>query len=153
MGEGIEARNGCFLWETFARDRMGGWWPKLRIQVIVRSHTLIELTRNVSTSNKVLSIRHEAPHTGMTAHPTGVRVLPHSLRHTSLSQLLSAPTMDPNRHRQKRRDRALPLLNAAIKAMDLAKEASSGTPAAAAFGSVSILLTTIRVRFSLFPTI
>ena len=48
---------------------------------------------------------------------------------------------------QKRRESALSLLNVAIEAMNLAKEASSGTPAKAIFGSVSILLTMIVVRF------
>jgi hypothetical protein len=40
-------------------------------------------------------------------------------------------------------------LNSAIEAMNLAKEALSMTPAKAVFGSVSILLTMIRVRFLL----
>ena len=52
--------------------------------------------------------------------------------------------------RQKRQDNALSLLNAAIEAMNLAKEVSSATPAKAIFGSVSILLTMIVVRFILF---
>jgi hypothetical protein len=46
---------------------------------------------------------------------------------------------------QQRRDGALSLLNAAIEAMNLAKEISSPTPAKAVFGSVSIILTMIRV--------
>ena len=37
-------------------------------------------------------------------------------------------------------------LNVAIEAMNLAKEVSSITPAKAVFGTVSILLTMIRVR-------
>ena len=52
--------------------------------------------------------------------------------------------------RQKRQDNALSLLNAAIEAMNLAKEVSSATPAKAIFGSVGILLTMIMVRFILF---
>ena len=47
---------------------------------------------------------------------------------------------------QKRRDDALSLLNVAIEVMNLAKEVSSITPAKAVFGSVSALLTMIRVR-------
>ena len=47
--------------------------------------------------------------------------------------------------RTKRQDNAIPLLNAAVEAMNLAKEVSSMTPAKAVFGSVSILLTMIRV--------
>ena len=46
----------------------------------------------------------------------------------------------------QRRDDALSLLDAAIEAMNLAKEVSSVTPAKAVFGSVSALLTMIRVR-------
>jgi hypothetical protein len=46
---------------------------------------------------------------------------------------------------QRRRDGALSLLNAAIEAMNLAKEVSSATPAKAVFGSVSVVLTMIRV--------
>ena len=48
--------------------------------------------------------------------------------------------MDPNP--QKHRARRLLVLNAAIKAMDLAKEASSATPATAVFGSVGVILMT-----------
>ena len=47
---------------------------------------------------------------------------------------------------QKRRETALSLLNAAIEAMNLAKEISGATPAKAIFGSVSVLLTMITVR-------
>ena len=46
---------------------------------------------------------------------------------------------------QRRRDGALSLLNVTIEAMNLAKEASSGTPAKAILGSVSIILTMIGV--------
>ena len=53
--------------------------------------------------------------------------------------------------RQKRRENALSLLDAAIEAMNLAKEISGGTPAKAVFGSVSVLLTMIMVRFLLSP--
>jgi len=60
--------------------------------------------------------------------------------------------MDANsqRPRPKRRDSALPMLNAAIEAMNLAKEVSCMTPAKAVFGSASIILTMIRVCFHLF---
>jgi hypothetical protein len=51
--------------------------------------------------------------------------------------------MDENT--QRRRDGALSLLNAAIEAMNLAKEVSSATPAKAIFGSVSAILVMIRV--------
>jgi len=48
---------------------------------------------------------------------------------------------------QKGRDGSISSLNIAIEALNLAKEAASVTPAKAVFGSVSILLTMIRVRF------
>ena len=52
--------------------------------------------------------------------------------------------------RPKGRDGILSSLNMAIDALNLAKELSSITPAKAVFGSVSILLTMIKVRFLLF---
>ena len=55
--------------------------------------------------------------------------------------------MDTNSQRQKRQGNTLSLLNVTIEAMNLAKEVSSATPAKAIFGSVSVLLTMIRVRF------
>ena len=55
--------------------------------------------------------------------------------------------MDAGSQRRNRQDDTLSLLNAAIDAMNLAKEAVSGTPAKAIFGSVGILLTMIRVSF------
>ena len=72
-------------------------------------------------------------------------------RHTVFSQLPRPSTMDTeSSKREKRRDDALSLLNAAVEAMNLAKEISSATPAKAVFGSVSVLLTMIMVRFLLF---
>ena len=47
-------------------------------------------------------------------------------------------------------DGFLSSLDMAIDALNLAKEVSSITPAKAAFGSVAILLTMIRVEFLLF---
>ena len=63
-----------------------------------------------------------------------------------LSQLPRPSTMDADPRRQKRRDNVISTLNAAIEAMNLAKEFSSVTPAKPVFGSVSVLLTMIRVR-------
>ena len=54
--------------------------------------------------------------------------------------------MEADSLRPRDRDGALSLLNAAIEAMNLAKEISSLTPAKAVFGSVGILLTMIKVR-------
>jgi len=47
--------------------------------------------------------------------------------------------------RPKGQDRTISALNVAIEAMDLAKEVASITPAKAVFGSVSALLTMIKV--------
>ena len=49
----------------------------------------------------------------------------------------------------KRRDTILSSLDVAIETLNLAKEVSTITPAIAVFGSVSILLTMIRVCFTL----
>ena len=65
-----------------------------------------------------------------------------------LSTKPRAPTMDPKSRRPRRQDNALSLLNAIIEVTNLTKELSSPTPAKAIFGSVSILLKMIRVRFS-----
>ena len=68
-------------------------------------------------------------------------------RHAIFIQIPRASTMDTKSQPQKRQDGALSSLNAAIEAMNLAKEISSITPAKAVFGSVSVVLTMIRVRF------
>ena len=54
--------------------------------------------------------------------------------------------MDADSRRQKRRENALSLLDAATEAMNLAKEISSHTPAKAVFGTVSVLLAMIKVH-------
>ena len=59
--------------------------------------------------------------------------------------------MDANSQRRKGQDNILSLLTVAIEAVNLAKEVTSATPAKAVFGSVSALLTMIRVRFTMFP--
>jgi hypothetical protein len=48
-------------------------------------------------------------------------------------------------------DTAVSALNATIEGLNLAKEVSSVTPAKAVFGSVSALLTMIKVRDSRVP--
>jgi hypothetical protein len=58
--------------------------------------------------------------------------------------------MDAKPQQSKGRDGILSSLNMAIDAMNLAKDIVDIAPARAAFGSVSALLTTIRVRFFLF---
>jgi len=58
--------------------------------------------------------------------------------------------MDPESQRPRGQDGALSSLNTAIEALNLAKEISGVTPAKAAFGSVGVLLTMIRVPFLRF---
>ena len=55
--------------------------------------------------------------------------------------------MTPKPERPKRQDNILSSLNVAIEALSLAKEVLSITPARAVCGSVSIILSTIRVCF------
>ena len=55
--------------------------------------------------------------------------------------------MTDNSERQKGRDGILSALNMAIDGLNFAKEIADATPAKAAFGSVAILLTMIRVSF------
>ena len=56
--------------------------------------------------------------------------------------------METNPKRPKR-DTVLSSLNVTIEALNLAKDISGIAPAKTVFGSVSTLLTMIRVRFSL----
>ena len=55
--------------------------------------------------------------------------------------------MDVNDRQPKRQDNVLSSLNMAIDAMNTAKDALNMTPAKAAFGSVGVILTMIRVGF------
>ena len=58
--------------------------------------------------------------------------------------------MDAKSRQPKGRDNTVSALNVAIEALNLAKEASSITPAKAVFGTVGVILTTIKVSFPLF---
>ena len=53
--------------------------------------------------------------------------------------------MEAKSQRRKGQESKISALNAAIEALNLAKELSSVTPAKAVFGSVSVILTMIRV--------
>jgi len=53
--------------------------------------------------------------------------------------------MDAGTQQPRGREGAISALNAAIEALNLMKEVASVTPAKAAFGSVSVLLTMIKV--------
>jgi len=55
--------------------------------------------------------------------------------------------MEVESQRPKGRESVISELNTAIEALDLAKDASGIAPAKAVFGSVSIILATIRVSF------
>jgi hypothetical protein len=58
--------------------------------------------------------------------------------------------MEAQSQRPKDREGAISALNATIEAVNLAKEISSITPAKAAFGTVGVLLTMLRVCSLLF---
>ena len=58
--------------------------------------------------------------------------------------------MEAKSQRAKGRDGAISALNVAIETLNLAKEVSSITPAKAVFGSVSVILTMIKVSLLLF---
>ena len=53
--------------------------------------------------------------------------------------------MTDNSQRRKGKGKAIPALNTAIDALNLAKDATSTTPVNPVFGSVATLLTMIRV--------
>ena len=57
--------------------------------------------------------------------------------------------MEVGSQRPKEREDAILALNTAIEALNLAKNASAVAPAKTVFGSVSVILSTIRVCFLL----
>lgn len=57
--------------------------------------------------------------------------------------------MNSKSQRQKRRDTALSSLDAAIEALNIAKDVLDMTPAKAALGSVTVILAMVRVSFLL----
>ena len=61
------------------------------------------------------------------------------------SQLPQVPTMEAESQRPKGREKTISALNVVIETLNVAKEVSSITPAKAVFGSVSVILVTIRV--------
>jgi len=69
------------------------------------------------------------------------------LPHIVFLQPRSLWIMNTKPQQPKERGGTLSSLNVAIQTLNLAKEISSVTPAKAVFGSVSVLLTMIRVRF------
>jgi len=112
---------------------------RIKNRMISRSHTS---TREIFHYGSVCTWPVAYPYQGSdpTTQPT---------RKTIISPLRRVSTMAANlSQRPKGREAALSSLNIAIEVLNLAKEATSFMPANAVFGSVSILLTTIRVGFS-----
>jgi len=58
--------------------------------------------------------------------------------------------MDAKSRRPEGRDNTVSALNAAIDALNLTKDIASIAPAKAVFGTVSVILTTIRVSLLFF---
>ena len=91
---------------------------------------------------------HEACHDKMAAHLySGLGPSSQPSRHTVLAA--TSTIMETKSQRPKEREGVVSTLNAAIDALNLAKELSSVTPAKAVFGSVSIVLAMIKVSFLL----
>ena len=122
----------------------------------VIGHNTYYLLRSPPRQNKFqISKRPTARHMGR--HMTGHRppliyikggvALYTAHAFTVLSPSLRVLTMTPKSQQSKARDGVLSTLNVAIETLNLAKEISSITPAKVAFGSVSALLTMIKVRF------
>jgi hypothetical protein len=105
---------------------------------------------DASTTDTVLFIKwhrlHEAPYEKVVAFfHQGTFAPAQPPHHSAFPQLPQAWTMDTKSRRLKCQDVTLSTLNAAIEAMNLAKEVSSTTPAKAIFGSVGLILTMIKV--------
>jgi len=66
-----------------------------------------------------------------------------------LSRLSLVPTMEVGSQQPKEREDAISALDTAIRTLNLAKDASAIAPARTVFGSVSVILSTIRVGFLL----
>ena len=94
-----------------------------------------------------------ADHTHMTGLPLGsvrVRDLPHGPHAALVSRSYlesQRSTMKAKFQQPKEREGVISELNTAIETLNLAKEASGIAQAKAVFGSVSIILATIRVSF------
>jgi len=118
---------------------------KKTLRVISRSHCLFKCFDRDFTKWVCL---HEACRDKITAHLySGSGSSSQHTRRTAFSQLFRASTMDTKPQRSKHQDIALSSLNAAIEALNLAKELSGVTPAKAVFGTAGVILTMIRVSF------
>ena len=105
---------------------------------------------NTSVFAKWVSL-HEACHDKIAAHLyRGSEPSSQPSRRTLPSQLPRVSTMEAKSQRPKGRESTISALDASIEVLNLAKEISSITPAKAVFGSVSVILTTIRVSSPMF---
>ena len=104
-------------------------------------------------SNQLAPFRCGAPGTNVRQNLPLIQVIgprfPTACALHRFSQPPLVSIMSTKSQRPKRRDVALSSLNAAIDAMNIAKDVLGMTPAKAAFGTVSVILTTIRVGFLL----
>ena len=123
----------------------------------IRNSALVPLYVSGSNAAAANTIRfakwaglHEARHDKIAAHLyQGLESPSQPSRRTVLTQLPPVSTMEAESQRPKEREGTISALNVAIEALNLAKEVSSITPAKAVFGSVSVILTTIKVSLPL----
>ena len=107
-----------------------------------------QISSDATAANTIIFAKlvrlHEACHDKIAAHLCSEPSSQPS-RRTLPSQLPRVSTMEAKSQRPKGRENTISALNASIEALNLAKEIASVTPAKAVFGSVSVILTTIRV--------
>ena len=111
-----------------------------------RSHISSSATATSTIPSPRWISLHEACHGKIAAH--FYRRLESSSQpspRTLPSQLPRVSTMEAELQRPKGREKTISALSVAIETLNLAKELSSITPAKAVFGSVSVILVTIRV--------
>ena len=149
--------NGCAVYcERWEHSEYRWKTKNMRPVRIGRSYTgRCTACSKASTTNTIPFIEwhcwHEARHDKMAAHPcqdSGPSA--QRARLAVFSQPPRPSTMDTKSSKgQKRpsRESVISTLNVTIEAVNLAKEVSSVTPAKAVFGSVSVILTMIKVRF------
>jgi len=105
------------------------------------------LPLRIQSSSKLASL-HEVYREKIAAHIYwGLEPSPQPSHLTVLPQLPRVYTTEAESQRPKERDGAISALNAAIEALNPAKELSSITLAKAVFASVGVILTMIRVSF------
>ena len=102
---------------------------------------------NATTTNTIIPAKRACPRRGkIAARLIRAPKVSHSLHAARFPpQLLRVSTMEAESRLPKERESTISVLNGAIEALNLAKELSSITPAQAVFGSVSVILTVIKV--------